>query len=556
MSAGSALFFVTLVACTSGSGPLSPSDPLASYDAEYTKIMSRLGVAETDTTRNVLNKEARGRKIAHQQARVAFFQDPEFRGVLELARESSETSVANRAQAYARHAVFLRSWTKAEKARETELLASIDELRGLQASWTSPDGETEIGLNGRWPRVSAAGDELSPEIRESFAEAWIDHRMSWIGTELEELVRLRNEVARREGFKSYWELALFHRNLTPEGVDAISAELRALVQPMNVKASKAAADQAERSGLTWNFAHDPKLRRMAGLDPDISEAQNWFDADLAEASVAQAFKDLGLSIDGIQIYTGPSRYTRPGAYSYALRPPEHAAVVMSVDSRWGHWPYRALTHEVGLATWWRMLPEAAARSPVIWQPPTAWFEGYGQFFERMVYDPDYLGRYVPDVPEDQRLVLQGSVQQDAVDVITWYLGCTAVERKLYEMPGAWQTLARDAAVLEQELRGHTWKAPKTEEGLTWTSFLGSSLMLNFPAYVQNYLYAYPAEATLREAVINAVGEPIIGNEKVGPWLATELVAPISAGTSFEERLRELSGGESSTAALARFLAAD
>lgn len=556
MLAGPSLFLVALAACSPGGSSGSRGDPLAAYDARYTSIMNRLGVAETDTTRNVLNREARDRKIAHQQERVAFFQDPAFRQQLEEASASTEPDVARRAAAYTRHAVFLRSWTEDEKARETELLASIDELRSQQASWTSPDGSTEISLAGRWPRVSADADTLDQATRAGLAEAWLEHRMAWIGPELEELLRLRNEVARREGFKSYWELALFHRGLTPAGVGEMSTALRALVEPLNAAASAKAAAVARERGLPDDFAHEPMLRRLAGLDLDLSEADGWFDADMAEASVAQAFKDLGLSIDGIQIYMGPSRYTRPGAYSYPLKPPAHAAVVMSVDSQWGLWPYRALTHEVGLASWWRMLPDQAAASPVLWQPPTAWFEGYGQFFERMVFQPDYHGRYVPDVPEDQRLALQESVRQDAVDIITWYLGCTEVERQLYEMPGAWQTVAREAAVSEKALRARRWDAPVTEEGLTWTSFLGSSLMLNFPAYVQNYLFAYPAEAALWEAAEKAVGKPLIGNDKVGPWLQQELVVPVSTGVPFEERLKQLSGGEPSTAALSRFLAGE
>ncbi len=556
MIAGPSLSLVLFMACMPTGAPGGSSDPLAAYDAEYARIMNRLGVAETDTTRNVLNKEARDRKIGHQQVRVAFFQDTAFGTVLEQAQAHADPWVAARAKAYQRHAVFLRSWTEDEKARETELLAAIDELRSEEASWTSADGETEIGLRGRWPGVSADADGLDPQLRGELAEAWVDHRLAWIGPELEELLRLRNEVARREGFKSYWELALFHRGLTPGGVDAMASELQALVQPMNAAANARAAQMALEHRLPHDFTHDPKLRRLAGLDLDTSAAEGWFDADLAESRVAQAFKDLGLSIDGVQIYTGPTRYTRPGAYSYPLKPADHAAVVMSVDSRWGLWPYRALTHELGLASWWRMLPEQAAASPVAWQPPTAWFEGYGQLFERMVYMPDYHGTYVPDVPEDHRAALAASVRQDAVDVITWYLGCTQVERRLYEMPGAWQTVAKEAAALEKTLRAHSWDAPVTEEGLAWTSFLGSSLMLNFPAYVQNYLYAYPTEATLWEAAEKAVGAPLIGNEKLGPWLRDQLVVPVSTGTSFEDQLKTLSGGDASTAALARFLGAE
>jgi hypothetical protein len=74
--------------------------------------------------------------------------------------------------------------------------------------------------------------------------------------------------------------------------------------------------------------------------------------------------------------------------------------------------------------------------------------------------------------------------------------------------------------------------------------------------VQNYLYAYPTEATLWEAAEKAVGAPLIGNEALGPWLREQLVVPVSTGTSFEDQLKTLSGDESSTAALSRFLAGE
>ena len=280
--------------------------------------------------------------------------------------------------------------------------------------------------------------------------------------------------------------------------------------------------------------------------------ESWFDGDLAEERLSRSFADLGMGLEGLQIYSGPSRYTRSGAYSFPIRPPESVAVVYSVDSRWGPWAYQALAHEAGLATWWRALPPEAAASPVAWSPPSAWFEGYGDLFERMLFEPAWLQKYVPEIPPEAQQTLAASRKQASIDTLTWYLGCARMERALYESPGNIAQIARDGAALEKTLRGWSFEPPSSDSGVPATSFLQSGLMWHYPGYVQNFLSAAVTEAILWDALTQAVGDPV-ANPEVGPWLRDNVVLPVSKGQSFHARLDELSGGAQRSAALRSLL---
>ncbi len=542
-------FLLLLSSCSQPGAQVSPLDAL---DARYVRIMNSLGIANRDTTRNIHNKEARERKIRREQERVAFFRDPGFRDVLETARASGDAATARKADAYARHAVYHRSWTKEEKGRETELLAAIQAQRQSTDVWTSADGAVDISLNRSWDRVASDAVGISRQEIADLSQTWVDVRTRWIGEDLDALVRLRNEVARREGFSTYWELSLFHQGLTPADVDALMAELEALVVPINTAQQEQIAAASREKGIPNDFAHQPALRRAAGLVLGEGILDAWFDADLAESRVGTAFARIGLPADGIQIYSGPSRYTRPGAYGFPLRPPEHVAIVMSSDRRWSTWQYRALAHEMGLATWWRSLPAEAAASPVLWEPPSPWFEGVGALFERLVMEPQFAADYVEGFPAELLDDLRNQRVQQAIYQVNRYLACTRLERKIYESPGEWAALSEATAAGDKQLLHHAWSPPTATNGLVYTGAFQSGLMLHYPAYVQNFLFAATTEALLWQ-VLEQEFTVIQDNPRVGPWLVENLFHPVALATSFPEQLDVLTTGLDRAEALRRFL---
>lgn len=519
---------LALLACT-GEAP-----PLADLNEDYARVMRDLAVADRDTARNVRNKEARARKAKAERARVTFFRDPEVKRQIEAARASeTDPALAATGEAWWREALTAQSWTEDEKARETRLLGKLEEARSLTATWTSPDGAVEIGLDGSWAEVSRDADALPEDQRASLAAEYTSHRMAVVGESLQELIQLRNEVARRGGFENYWQMALAAQGLTPGDVDQVVRELSAVVQPSNEAMRARMAAEAQAQGLADTWSNGPTLRRASGIEAGRDEARNWFDADLAEERVMTAFQDMGLSTDGWQVHTGPRRYVRPGVYGFPIQPPDYVAIVMSNDERWSVWQYEALAHEGGHAAWWNNLDAAHAESPALWQPPAPWFEGFAQFFERQVFTEGFMERYVPEVPEAQRAALTAWRSRHLAEWITDSIVRTQVERRLYEDPNNLEAVTRAAAELRAALTAAP-APPSAENGLHFSEDLLSPIIWNYPAYSQNYLFAYLTEAALDQAVTAQVGAPV-GNAKVGPLLVEELVnAPVTE--SFREGL--------------------
>ena len=69
--------------------------------------------------------------------------------------------------------------------------------------------------------------------------------MRVVGPELQALVKLRNEVARRAGFDNYWALGLASQGLTPKDVNEIIADLTPIVAPIARATEARLAAQAE-----------------------------------------------------------------------------------------------------------------------------------------------------------------------------------------------------------------------------------------------------------------------------------------------------------------------
>jgi hypothetical protein len=510
-----ALFALFGVACTDN------SDPMAAADKQYTQIMVDLAAADRDSTRNIHNREARKRKVAAESARAKFFQSRVAKEAFAAAADSEIPEIKDKLAAYRRHKLIAASWTSDEKKEETKLLTHLDELNGIEASWTSAEGATEISLNFGWRNASKQADGLNEADRESLVASFVEHRMRVVGPDLQALVKLRNSVAKRAGFNNYWELGLASQGLKPGDVDGIISELEAIVAPIVSATETRIAAEAEASGLTNSFANRMMLRRKIGIEDARDVADRYFDADLAEERVRTALKDMGITTDGWQVYSGPSRYTRSGVYGFPVRPPSSIAIVMSKDQRWTLWQYEAIAHEGGHAVWWQAISDETALSPPMWEPNSPWFEGFAQFFERLVYEPGFHARYVPELPKENREAVSKWRARSVASSIANSIVQTQVERRLYEDPNNLEAITRFASVTRSALTGAT-APPQTESGLSYDSSLLSAILWTYPAYSQNYLFSAMTEAWMWDAIESQVGNPI-GNPKVGEILKTQII---------------------------------
>lgn len=539
-----------LVACFAIGCPGS-EDPLSSLDAQYTDVRVALGTANRDVARNVKNEEARRRKVAAEKDKLALFQSGVTKATIESARQSPEGTVTRaKADAYWRALVLEDAWTPEEKATEVRLLAELESMDTLEATWTSEDGSTEIDISRGWGSAGRQLADLTQAQRDSVAQEWANHQMRVVGDTLQALVRTRNEVARRAGFANYYELALAGRGLTVSDVDTLLKELTQVVTPINLQLRNRMESGAEAAGLENSFSNTYLVRESAGLEDSLGDIDKFFDADLAEQRIRTAFREMGIETAGWQVYSGPRRYFRPGAYSFPIRPPDSLAIVMSKDSRYSRWSYEALAHEGGLANWWSLLDQESAKSPVLWEPVAPWFEGFGQLFERLIYEPEFATRYLPELPEEVRSQLAERRARNMVMWITHGIVQTQAERRLYEDPTSLQAVTRHAAEVRRQLTGRPM-GPETEDGLFYDSALLSTILWNYPAYSQNFLYSYMVGAWLYEAVVAKIGAPV-GNIETASVLAQNIVQ-VSPAIGFEDRLKAMLPDVERTAPLKRYI---
>ena len=195
------------------------------------------------------------------------------------------------------------------------------------------------------------------------------------------------------------------------------------------------------------------------------------------------------------------------------------------------------------------LSPEAAQSPQTWSPEPSWFEGFAQFFERILVDPAFTAKYVPELPEAEREPFRAGRVREVAEGIVDAIVTTRAERKLYEDPSDVLGACRLAAETRAQLTG----APlPPADGDPYDSALLSGLLWHYPAYSPNYLYAYMTEARLWDSVSAAVGNPV-ANAKLAPFLVDKLIhQPVTV--PFARRLDAIAPGER-TAPLKSYLGA-
>jgi hypothetical protein len=523
----------------------SQRNPLDALDKRYTDIMVDFGVAERDTARNIHNKEARRRRVKAESARVAFFQDPAVISAIDAARKSKDPATRATGEAYHRDLLGSLGWTADDKSQEERLIRELEEARGQEAIWNPPEGKSVTLSQTSWPLASRDGDSYTEEGRKELAQQYVDHQMDVVATRLQELVKLRNEVARRAGYANYWELSLESEGLTSEQVDKLVADLSAVVIPIQTEVAARIEATSKEHKIANTWANRPLLRRMAGLEAGRDEVDPFADSDRVEEVVMTALQDMGIATVGWQVYTGPSRIVRSGVYSFPIRPPKYVAVVLSTDTRWSIRTYQLLAHEAGHLVWWTNLSPTIAKSPPMWEPPPPWSEGFGGFFEHLVATPSFLDKYLPDLPADKRTAFaQWSPWADVEEIVRDIVG-TVVERRLYEDPNSLEAVTRVGAELEQKLNATPDMPMQSSTGLYYTPTLVSNIPWNYTAYRPAFLSEAVVEAELASAVEAAVGDPV-GNPKTGEFLITKLIRG-KPEESFEDRLKALVPGSPSDA---------
>jgi peptidyl-dipeptidase A len=373
-----------------------------------------------------------------------------------------------------------------------------------------------------------------------------------VADRVRELARLRNEAARRLGYRDHFALALATSELDGRRLFATLDEVdQATAAPFAEWKGHLDAALAERFGCDpgdlrpWHlddpFFQDPPISGAVDLDPLFAGAD-------VEALTMRSYDGLGL--DMRPVLARSDLYAREGKSQHAfcinVDREGDVRVLCNIEptERWTE----TMLHEFGHAAYDRELDGSL---PWLLREPAHALttEGIAMLFGRLARDPGWLSTVAAvDAAEVELLTARLAEARRAALLVfaRWVLVMTHFERGLYADPDAdhdtrWWDLV-------EQFQGV--RRPDGRHAPDWAAKIHLTVA---PVYYQNYLYGELVASQL-QATLGARAGGLVDQPAAGRLLVDELFRP---GASLRwDRLVERATGEPLTAAhLARQLAA-
>ncbi len=526
---------------------MSDADRLvALLEAKLRPLETALAEAWWETSTHA-SPEAAARRERIELERRELLGDPDAFGAIEAARRRADQFdplVAR--QLTVLHDAFAPHQIDADlRRRIVELEVAVED------TFNTFRGE----IDGRRVDDNAIADVLRT------SEDSIERRHAWeaskqVGAEVadrvRELARLRNEAARRLGYRDYFTLALATSELDGQRLFATLDEVdRVSIDPFKEWKARLDVVLADRFGCDsgdlrpWHlddpFFQDPPIRGAVDLDPLFS------DADI-EALTVRSYDGLGL--DMRPVLDRSDLYAREGKSQHAfcihIDREGDVRVLCNIErnERWTE----TMLHEFGHAAYDRELDDAL---PWLLREPAHALttEGVAMLCGRLARDPAWLttvagtgggevDTLVPKLAEARRAAL--------LVFARWVLVMTHFERGLYADPDAdhdrrwWDLVERFQLVRRPEGR----RAPD------WAAKIHLTVA---PVYYQNYLYGELVASQL-QATLEARAGGIVDRPEAGRLLVEELFRP-GAAMRWDELVEHATGEPLTAIHLARQLAA-
>jgi hypothetical protein len=350
---------------------------------------------------------------------------------------------------------------------------------------------------------------------------------------LVELVQLRNERARRLGYRTFAEMRLGFQGLSPARLQNLAEEAAASLRGRLRAFRDGFQDRTGQSSWhPWDFeyawahqVHLPvRLFPYREMMPRIRSAVAQWGFPVDRMRFRVVFHDI------------PA-----GGLTLAPDPPKDVRIV--VHPRGGWVSYMIMFHEVGHA-----VHSSLIRSPrhlLRWHENVpgfgAFHEGIGGLFEDVASRSAWLST-VPGVgpkrAEEFERASRFSSPMAAARQAAWL----RVEQRLYQNPE--RDPMPEVHRFERRVFGFDDYEP--------VSFT-DSFFVDDPVYASNYLLAILFGAQVTRTLRDLFGEPVWPNRKVGPWLTRNWFAPGSY-IDWIPHLRTVTGRPFGTAAFRAELA--
>jgi hypothetical protein len=340
------------------------------------------------------------------------------------------------------------------------------------------------------------------------------------------LLKRRHELGLRQSNAGFYATLLRLRGLEPAQLTRLLTELSKGTQ--NAYESTL-AEAKKAAGLQqvapWDLEH---LAEKLGASSDAR-----FPAARALPFARQAWAALGVDLDNPKIRIDVRDFAF-GGQTISLRVPDDVRTVVSPSP--GARFYATLMHELGHAF---AATRNRERRPVYkgyeWVPgltEPACDEGVAEVFGRLIDEPEALARFLPDMPEPERLAFVKLRARSELLSARQRLVFIAFEHAALEDPD--QDLDELHSRLERELLGVT--APPDAEP-TWAR---SPFLATYPVYTQSYVLAAMLSCQVRRSLRARLGATWTKPE-AGELLAQQLVGD-GARTTTDEKLQRLTGG--------------
>ncbi|MFZ5826989.1 MAG: M2 family metallopeptidase [Bacillota bacterium] len=451
----------------------------------------------------------------------SYFADPTVFAELKLLKEAggAEDPRLNRqlAQLYRS---YLANQISPEEIAET--VERENELRQLFATFRATYQGRQISDNELGEVFRSESDSAKRQ------EAWLASKQigAQAAEKVRELARLRNRIARRLGFRDYFDMVLQSQEIDEQELLATFDRLRQ-TSDAAFRAEKGALDSelAERFGvkpeeiMPWHYA-DPFFQSAPAGKGGPNVDQYFAGKDIAQLSV-DFYDTVGLEVR--DILERSDLYERPGKMQHAF--------CMNVDRKGDvrilcnlkptqRWMGTQL-HELGHAVYDKYIDPGI---PWLLRRPahTMTTEAIAMLFGRLTNNAHWLTAFagVP-VAEAQAAAeyLHRQERRSQLIFSRWGMVMTHFERALYADPDqdlgkVWWDLVSGLQLVRR---------PEGEERATdWASKIH---VANYPVYYHNYILGELTASQLQAYLEKDLGDRWMMTDEAGAWLWKRIFRP-------------------------------
>ena len=352
-----------------------------------------------------------------------------------------------------------------------------------------------------------------------------------VAADLKELVFLRNEAARKLGFKNYHAMQLYLNEQDQDQVVKLFDELDTLT-----RGPFAAAKREIDTKLAANYAIDvDELQPWHYHDPFFQESPSIFDSQLDQvfansdilALCRKFYTGIGLPID--DVIARSDLYEKPGKSPHAFctdidREGDVRVLANIVPSE--YW-MGTMLHELGHSVYSsknipRTVPYSVRTASHILTT-----EGVAMMFERFSKSGEWLEKMGASVPDPKKYSETGAkMRRNQLLIFSrWCQVMLRFEKSMYENPGQdlnnlwWETVEK-------------YQLLKRPAGRSEPDYASKIHVVSAPAYYHNYmmgqLFACQVHSTIAREVLHSSDPPsaiYTDNPQVGEFMKKRVFEP-------------------------------